>query len=173
MRLGFRRKSGFIIGQRPPHRRTIIRNQFSFSDNPVFERLGRPPRELVAAETARQLGKQQITVLLDCGDEHQKAAEQSRPSVVELRIDHLAGGFCPKNRYHWVYEEPDLLENRSLVPIDVLMRELAPSESHDGDQRNFDPAIGGRNARQHPRNLLCVCEREDHLINKLVPADGA
>src|SRR6202521_1077825 len=53
--------------------------------------------------------------------------EQSRPSVVELRIDHFAGGFCPKNRQHWPCEEPDLLENRSLVPIDVLMCELALS----------------------------------------------
>ena len=35
-RLGFRRKSGFFIGRRPPHRRTIIRNQFSFSENPVW-----------------------------------------------------------------------------------------------------------------------------------------
>src|SRR4029077_20265700 len=95
------------------------------------------------------------------------------PSVVELRIDHFAGDFCPKNRQHWLCEEPDLLENRSLVPIDVLVRELALSESHDGNQRNFNAAIGGRNAGQHPRNFLCVREREDHLINKLVPADGA
>jgi hypothetical protein len=111
-------------------------------------------------------------IVVICSWTSRKAVERS-PSVVELRIDHFAGGFCPKNRQHWLREEPDLLENRSLVPIDVLVRELALSESHDGNQRNFNAAIGGRNARQHPRNLLCVREREDHLIDKLVPADGS
>src|SRR6185312_10086507 len=92
---------------------------------------------------------------------------------IESRIEDLASGFDTK---HWqvrVRQEADLPEHGGLVPVNVLVRELVPPKSHNRNQWNFHSAISGSDTRQHPRNLLGVRERKDHLIHQLVLADGA
>ena len=88
-------------------------------------------------------------------------------------INHFAGGSHSEDRKFWIFEETNLFEHRGLVPVDALGSQLTFPEFHNRNQRNFHVPMGGSDARQHPGHLLCVRERKDHLIHKLVFAHGA
>ena len=97
--------------------------------------------------------------------------KSARPFVG--RVDDFAGRLNSEYRQSRVRKESDLFEYGSLIPVDMLVRELAFSKLDDGNERYLYASIRGRDARQHPGHLLRVCEREDHLVNKLVLAYGA
>src|ERR1700720_3107589 len=44
-------------------------------------------------------------------------------------------------------DQPELRQHRGLVPVDVLVSELAVAEMNDDNQRDFDPLSGGRDPR--------------------------
>src|SRR5215469_17157487 len=90
---------------------------------------------------------------------------------VELRIDHFSRTFSTEDGQIGGFDEADLLEDGGLIPIDVLVRELAITKLYDGDQRHFDVAIGRGDSRQHPRHFLRVREREDHLVHNPILAN--
>ena len=78
-----------------------------------------------------------------------------------------------KNWQIRVSESANLLEDGSLIPIDVLMFELVTAEMHNGNERYFNPPIGRRYAGQHPRHFLAMSEAENHLIDNLIFTHGA
>src|SRR4051794_35804880 len=80
---------------------------------------------------------------------------RSRPPLSEVPWDRAA----------------DLDEHRGLIPIDVLVRDLAVLETDDNHQSSFNPAISRRNSRQHPIHFDAMCELEAHSLNKLVRSD--
>ena len=59
-------------------------------------------------------------------------------------------------------------QHRRLIPVDVLVSELAVTELYDGHQGYVDPAVCGRDARKHPGHFLGVRERKNHLVDELV-----
>src|SRR6478752_1105422 len=93
-------------------------------------------------------------------------SRKTRPSViinaktVELRrrclLDNFAGGLSSENRQRRVREQSDLFEHRSLVPVDMLMGNLAFPKFHNRNERYLDATIRGRDAGQHPGHLLRI-----------------
>src|SRR5262245_20932804 len=101
-----------------------------------------------------------------------EAVEKSARSIASLRyansLDRLSVAFGPvrHKRVAWQglirhlsrfrhsghrqvarIKQADLHKNGSLIPVDMLMRELAVTELHDCDKRHLDLAAGGRHAR--------------------------
>jgi len=68
---------------------------------------------------------------------------------------------------------PICFQDGGLVPVNVLVGQLSVAEVNDGDERNFDAAIGGSDAREHPGNFARVREGKNHLVDELILADGA
>src|SRR5262249_27055299 len=100
-----------------------------------------------------------------------RAVEKSARSIASLRhansLDRLSVAFGPvrHKRVAWQglirhlsrfrhsshrqvagIKQADLHKNGSLIPVDMLMRELAVTELHDCDKRHLDLAAGGRHA---------------------------
>ena len=67
----------------------------------------------------------------------------------------------------------ELNEHTRLVPVDVLVRELAVTKADDHDERNLDPLSRWSDPREHPVHSNGVSELEDHLIDQPIVADGA
>jgi len=87
------------------------------------------------------------------------------------RVEHLARAVGAADREPLWVDQPQLCEDRGLIPVDVLMGELAVAEMHDDDQRHLDPSAGRCYPRQHPVDLDSVGEFEDHLVNELIGPD--
>ena len=87
-----------------------------------------------------------------------------------MRMQNLARGFGPANRQRGVGQQTDLLQYRSLVPVNMLVGQPAFAELHNHHQRHLDALVRGRNSRQHPRHFLRMREREDDLVQKLKEA---
>jgi hypothetical protein len=62
-------------------------------------------------------------------------------------------------------EEPDLHEHRGLIPVDVLVGDLAILESHHHDGRDPHPPAGRRDPGEHERDLAVVRELEDEFVD--------
>ena len=60
-----------------------------------------------------------------------------------------------------------------MVPVNVLVRDLAVHKSHDCNEGNLDPSASRFDTRQHPVDLARMGEFEKHLIDELVGADRA
>ena len=69
------------------------------------------------------------------------------------RSRHLVGCLCSMCREAVTAERADLLQHRCLIPVDVLVRELAVAKAYDGDQRDLDVRVNGRDSGQNPRAL--------------------
>jgi hypothetical protein len=80
-------------------------------------------------------------------------------------VRHLSGFRHARHRQVVGIQPADLHKNGSLIPVGVLMHQLAVTELHDGDKRHLDLAAGGRHAWQHPVDLGGVREAEQHLIH--------
>src|SRR5439155_20555054 len=65
-------------------------------------------------------------------------------------------------------EQSDLNQHGCLVPVNVLMSQLAVSESNNCDQRNLDTFSRRRNPWQHPIHRDRVTELEHHLVDYLI-----
>ncbi len=83
------------------------------------------------------------------------------------------GRFNTANRQVSGIEQAELNEHRRLIPIDMLVRELAVAEVDDHDRRDFDMFVGGRNAGEHPIHRDGMSELEDELIDDAILADRA
>jgi hypothetical protein len=77
------------------------------------------------------------------------------------RVQHVRRDFAGANRKRSI-EEADLDENRSLVPVQVLVRDLVAFEAHDGDERDLHAISGWRDARQKPVHA-------DRVMHRLSP----
>src|SRR3979490_712477 len=53
------------------------------------------------------------------------------------RALNLRGYLSTIHRQTWIIQQPDLLQHRRLVPIDMLMRDLSIEKMHDRHQWNF------------------------------------
>src|SRR5215472_10613849 len=73
-------------------------------------------------------------------------------------------------------EDTDLNEQRCLIPIQMLMRDLVAFELDDGDERNFHPLSRRRDAGKKPVHADRVREAKNQLIDNLAlpdrPRDG-
>lgn len=86
---------------------------------------------------------------------------------LNIRIRHLVRCFRPKNWQIRVSEQTNLLEDGSLIPVDVLVREFVVTEMHNGNKGHLNASIGRGNTGQHPRHFLAMSEAENHLIHDL------
>src|SRR6266850_7315883 len=89
-----------------------------------------------------------------------------------MRIEGLARTFDASDGQGAGIEYPELYQHGRLVPIDVLMSQLALSKTHDGDQRHLHPLSGRRNALQHPVHADGMGERKHHFVHQLIVANG-
>jgi hypothetical protein len=91
------------------------------------------------------------------------------------RVQHVRRDFAAANRKRSI-EEADLDENRSLVPVQVLVRDLVAFEAHDGDERDLDAFSGWRDAGQKPVHADRVSEAHNQFVDDLAlpdrPRDG-
>jgi hypothetical protein len=69
-------------------------------------------------------------------------------------------------------QQIQLLECGRLVPADVLMAQAITAHSHDRSKRDLEFLARGRNAREQPRDLAVVGQREDELVDYAVAAYG-
>ena len=86
-------------------------------------------------------------------------------------VEHVLGLLGGGDRKPCRVEQPDLHEERRLIPVDVLVGELAVVElRHDAERQPHVPA-----RRSDPREELIhldvVREREDELVDDLLVAD--
>src|SRR5712691_12957596 len=91
----------------------------------------------------------------------------------QARIQNL---FSRLNTDDWklcCLNQTKLRQHRSLVPIDVFVRQLAVAKVDNDDQGNLDVLAGRLNARQHPVHLDRVRELENHFVNHAIDADRA
>ena len=103
--------------------------------------------------------------------EHRQLIE-TFTKLARVRFGDLAGGFGAEDRQGGIGEEADLFQNGGLVPVNVLVGKLAIAKLDDRDQGYFDAPVGGGDAGEHPGNFLGMGERENHLVDELVRADG-
>ena len=66
-------------------------------------------------------------------------------------------------------EQADLREQRGLVPVDVLVRDLPVAEADDDGEGELDPATRRSNARQQRGHLDVVREAQHELVDDLRP----
>src|ERR1051325_11017858 len=88
-------------------------------------------------------------------------------------IENFSGACHTRYRQLLRIEQPELDEHRGLVPINMLVIQLAVPEAHDYDQGDFDSPTSRRDTGQHPIHFDAVGEFDDHLIDKLVGPDRA
>ncbi len=86
--------------------------------------------------------------------------------------EHL-GLVAPEHRQARVVEQPDLREERRVVPVDVLVRDEALLEPDDRDVWEHDATSGRSHAGQPPVHRQRVGEGHDELVDHAVVADGA
>src|SRR5882757_6978153 len=91
----------------------------------------------------------------------------------EFGIENLAGALSAGHRQTLGIKQPDLHQDAGLIPIDVLMRNLAVLEADHDSEGHLNWLSRGRNAGQKPINLHCMREADEDLIDNLVVADGA
>jgi len=101
------------------------------------------------------------------------ASSQPCQRLRRFGIEDFVGRFGPEDGQGIVGEQANLLQDGGLVPVDVFVGEFAVAEVDDGDERNFDAAIGGGDAGEHPGNFARVREGKNHLVDELILADGA
>ena len=70
----------------------------------------------------------------------------------------FVGSFHSEDRERRIGEKTDLLQNGSLIPINMLMGEFTVAELYDHHERYFHGPVGGGNTGQHPRHFLGVGE---------------
>src|SRR5712692_10014445 len=87
-------------------------------------------------------------------------------------IHDLPGRLYSRDRQFGRAEKPELDQDGGLIPVDMLVGQLAVSKVDDHHQRDLDSPAGGRHARQHPFHLYRVGETEDHLVHQPVGADS-
>src|SRR5882757_7369100 len=89
----------------------------------------------------------------------------------EFGIENLAGALSAGHRQNLGIKQPDLHQDTGLIPIDVLMRNLAVLEADHDSDRHLNWLSRGRNAGQKPIDLRGVRERDEYLIDNLSVAD--
>ena len=87
-------------------------------------------------------------------------------------VAHFGGALAARHRQMARIQQTQLNQHGGLIPIDVLVRNLAFPESDDRHQRHLDPFARGRNAGQHPIHRHGVGELKDHFIHDLRLANG-
>lgn len=60
-----------------------------------------------------------------------------------------------------------------MIPVDVLVGELAVAKVDDDDQRALDALAGGSDAGKHPVHFNGVGKFENHFVNEPLGADGS
>src|SRR5438093_11690489 len=86
-------------------------------------------------------------------------------------IENLARAFHTSDRQLGRIEQSNLNQHRCLVPVNVLVSQLAISESNDSDQRHLHAFSGRINSRQHPIHLDAVSELEYRSVLLVACAD--
>ena len=68
----------------------------------------------------------------------------------QARIEDLAGAFYARDGQGASIEQAELSQHGRLVPVDVLVDQLALPESNNGDERNLNTFSRRSKAGQHP-----------------------
>src|ERR1700746_2604993 len=89
----------------------------------------------------------------------------------ERWVKRLPGSIGAADRQPRRIDQPELRQHRGLVPIDVLVSELAVAEMNDDNQRDLDSLSGGCYPGQHPVHLDRMGEAHDHFVDKLFGPD--
>src|SRR3954447_23248104 len=90
------------------------------------------------------------------------------PALIEQGPGRLGAGDGQRRRI----EETGLYEDAGLVPVDVLVLDLAVLEADHDHDRDLDPASRRRNPGEHDLELPVVGEGHDELVDDLVLAHG-
>src|SRR2546430_867540 len=90
----------------------------------------------------------------------------------QTRIEGLAGTVNAGNWQGASIEQPELNQDGSLVPVNVLVGQFAFSEPNDRHQWHFNSLSRGSNAWQHPVHPDGMREFKYHFIYQLIVADG-
>ena len=91
---------------------------------------------------------------------------------VGSRVEHVVGLLGAGDGELGRVEQPDLHQERRLIPIDVLVeRSFALELRHDAERQSHVPARRS-DARRQLIHLDVMCEREDELVDDLVVANG-
>ena len=98
---------------------------------------------------------------------------RSTISVPFCDSQQLLGLFDPDDRQACWVQQPDLHEERGLVPPDVLMCNLPVLESHYHDVRKFHFLSSWRDPWQQVIPLCVVSKTHNKFVHYLVFADGA
>src|SRR5262249_11317742 len=107
-----------------------------------------------------------------CSIGTQLSSASGLASIDSQRLQ-LCGCFHAKDRQCLVAEQADFLQDRSLIPVNVLVLKFAAAEFHDGDQSDFDALPRGSEAGEHPWHFPGVGERKNHLVHQLILTHGA
>jgi hypothetical protein len=76
-----------------------------------------------------------------------------------------------RNRKAGGIEQPGLNEHRGLIPVDVLVRNLAAFKLHHDYVRQHDLLAGWLDTREREVNDAVMGKRENQFVNHLVLAD--
>ena len=77
---------------------------------------------------------------------------------MKLRVKDFAGAFGTGDWQRRAVQQSELRQRGGLVPIDVLMSELAVAKANDRDDWHLNAPIGRRNTWQHPGHFRRVRE---------------
>src|SRR5437764_8201631 len=90
----------------------------------------------------------------------------------QIGIEGLARTVNAGDRQGASIEQPELNQDGSLIPVNVLVGQFAFSEPNDRHQWHFNPLSRGSNAWQHPVHPDSMRELKYHFIYQLIVADG-
>src|SRR5260370_10388457 len=82
------------------------------------------------------------------------------------------GRRCSRYRQCERIKQAKLNQHRSLVPVDMLVRQLIPFKLDNGYCRDFHHAPCRCNSRQHPIDLRSMRKADDEFVYDGVPTNG-
>src|SRR5262245_37612054 len=68
-------------------------------------------------------------------------------------------------RRQWTIQQAQLREHRRLIPVNMLVSDLARLKLNDADEDELSLTTGGRHARKHPAHVQRVREANDELFD--------
>src|SRR5713101_7488665 len=91
----------------------------------------------------------------------------------QFRIESFVRAFNTGNGKILGVEQPELNQDRRLVPINVFVGQFAITESNNRDERDLDALSRWSNAGQHPVHADGMRELKNHFVHELIVANGS
>jgi len=91
-----------------------------------------------------------------------------RPIFIRAAIQAPGARSLPRTPAARIRQQPNLLKDRSLIPIDMFVSQFAIAKPHNGHHRHLDMPPRRRDTRQNPRHLHRMGKRDYHLLHPLM-----